>query len=453
MNPFPSVLNLKREEIDTVDKRKSYTMTVVGCGQQGLALGVALADAGFRVILADPDQSVIKRVTKGKSGVYCREFEPKFKNLLRSGRLSATSDLKSAVSQGNAIVITINPRITDKRNVDYSEVEKALKQVGTNLERGTMIIYTGIAGIGFMENIAKEKLVNTSGLEAGEDFGLAYAPIRVFNRFLPPDFIGNSELRVAADNKTSLDAASAIFMTIFKDIRQITSFKTAELAMLFSAVRWDANLALTNELATLCENADIDYLEIMKLLEAKLPSATLVPTIDEQNMKEAQILLENAEDLGAKLRFATLARQLNKDMVKHAIRLTKSALRSCGRTLRRSKITVIGTADPETAETKFIRMLEAKGAKAIIFDPLETASRNSARSEKKKRTVTDAAECSDCIVFLQGQELLENLNFKSLKTVMHSPAAIVDLSGDLEPGKVETEGFIYRGLGRVAGKK
>jgi hypothetical protein len=31
---------------------------------------------------------------------------------------------------------------------------------------------------------------------------------------------------------------------------------------------------------------------------------------------------------------------------------------------------------------------------------------------------------------------------------MRKPAAIVDLEGIMDPGKVEREGFIYRGLGR-----
>jgi hypothetical protein len=36
---------------------------------------------------------------------------------------------------------------------------------------------------------------------------------------------------------------------------------------------------------------------------------------------------------------------------------------------------------------------------------------------------------------------------------MKMPAAIVDLTGAIEPQKVEKEGFIYRGLGRGVGEK
>jgi len=32
--------------------------------------------------------------------------------------------------------------------------------------------------------------------------------------------------------------------------------------------------------------------------------------------------------------------------------------------------------------------------------------------------------------------------------LMKNPAVIVDLTGKVEPSQVETEGFLYRGLGR-----
>jgi hypothetical protein len=41
-----------------------------------------------------------------------------------------------------------------------------------------------------------------------------------------------------------------------------------------------------------------------------------------------------------------------------------------------------------------------------------------------------------------------NLNLKKIKALMKSPPVIVDLAGRFEPQEVETEGFIYRGLGK-----
>jgi hypothetical protein len=40
-----------------------------------------------------------------------------------------------------------------------------------------------------------------------------------------------------------------------------------------------------------------------------------------------------------------------------------------------------------------------------------------------------------------------------MKLTVKMPAAIIDLEGVAEPGKIEKEGFTYRGIGRGVWKK
>jgi hypothetical protein len=54
-------------------------------------------------------------------------------------------------------------------------------------------------------------------------------------------------------------------------------------------------------------------------------------------------------------------------------------------------------------------------------------------------------------VILTGEEQFKHLNLKKLKAMTETPSVIVDLAGAFEPGAVEAEGFIYRGLGRGTG--
>ena len=454
MTPISTFLGLKQEEMDTAEKRGAYAVAVVGCGREGLFYGTAFAEAGFKVALVDPDRSLIKRLIKGQSGFFEREIESRLRTLWRTGRLAATDDLKDAVLHSDIILVTTNPKIDEKTSVNYSEVEKACKQVGANLKRGTIVIYTGIAGFGFIESVVREALVNASGLKVGEDFGLAYSPLLMFNQRPSLEAISNCELKVAANDKISLDSASAVLATITKrGVKHAVNFRTIELATLFSALRLDANIALTNELAVLCEKAGTDYLEIMKLLDSQQTLSSLVPTINEDLRREVYILIESAENLNTKLRLATLTRQLNEDMIRHAVNLTQNALRSCGRTLRRSRITVLGATRPGTPGEIFVKMLETKGAKTSVFDPTALVCDNINRGEKPKRSIADLVEGSDCMVLLLGQELPWDINLKNLRTVMRSPSAIIDLSGTLDPEKAEIEGFIYRGLGRGTGRK
>jgi UDPglucose 6-dehydrogenase len=132
-------------------------------------------------------------------------------------------------------------------------------------------------------------------------------------------------------------------------------------------------------------------------------------------------------------------------MVKHAVNLTQDALRSCNKTLRRARVAILGTVNPPTGI--FVKMLEVKGAKVSLYDPLsrrESVDLGLVKSSNLNETV----EGADCIVVLTREEQFKNLNLKKLKALTKTPAVIVDLAGAFEPKKVETEGFIYRGLGR-----
>jgi UDP-N-acetyl-D-mannosaminuronic acid dehydrogenase len=449
---MPAVLRLKPEEIDTIEKRGKYTVSVIGCGQKGILYATAFAEAGFRVICTDADQSLVKRLAKGKTPFSEREMESKLKSFMRTGQLSATSELKSAVSQSDIIIMTLSMKIDDKKSPDYSEVESSCKQVGAALSRGALFIYGGIAGFGFTEGVIKETLENTSGLRVGEDFGLVYNPIQISDG-QPVTSIANQELKVAAIDGTSLDAASTVLGVITKKgVKQIPDVKTAELAVLFTVAKQDANIALANELAMFCESAGLDYFEVLKLLDMR--ETSFFPTIaEEDNRSEAYLLLENAENLNTKLRLSALARQINEDMARHAVNLTQDTLRSCGKTLRRARVAVLGTAKPGTATDTFVRMLETKGAKTSLYDPLFSKNELLDAPRALKRSLNEAVEGTDCIVILTCQDQFKRLNLKKLQALMKKPAAIVDLVGIIEPQKVEKEGFTYRGLGRGAGKK
>jgi len=441
--PMPTVLNLKPEDIDTNEKRSKYTISVIGCGQNGILLATAFAEAGFKVICIESNLSVIKKVTRGKSSFTGPEIEGKLKGLINSGKLNITSELKKAVTQSDIIIITIAAKIDDKKKIDYSDAITACKQVASALRTGALVIYCNTAAFGFNEGIMKETFENTSGFKVGQDFGLAYVPIQASDAKYASQ-IANLELKVAAVGKTSLDAVSSILNKISKNVKQVNDIKTAEIATLFVVARKDASIALANELAVFCENANLDYFEVLKLLNIN-DQSFWPATVEEENKNEAYLLLESAENLNTKLRIPALSRQINEDMVKHAVNLTQDALRSCNKTLRRARVAILGTVNPPTGI--FVKMLEVKGAKVSLYDPLsrrESVDLGLVKSSNLNETV----EGADCIVVLTREEQFKNLNLKKLKALTKTPAVIVDLAGAFEPKKVETEGFIYRGLGR-----
>jgi nucleotide sugar dehydrogenase len=433
---MPAVLNLKPEEFDSNDKRSKYTVGIVGCGQTGIFYANAFAGAGFKVVCTDADASVIKKVAKGKTPFPNPEAETKLKKHIASGQINAVAELKKVACQSDITIITLTAKIDGQKKVDYSEVINVCKQVGAALQQGALVLYCGVAGFGFVEGAMKETLENTSGLKAGLSFGLAYNPIENADCSA-----ANLELKVAGIGKASLEASANTLKSIAKTVTQLSDVKTAETAALFSVAKQDANIALANELAVFCENANVDYFEVLKIVG--LDSKSFGPhVLEEKNAKDAYLLLDNAENLNTKLRLAAMARQINEEMVKHAVSLTQDALRSCGKTLRRARVAVLAAADPALTGV-FVRLIEQKGAKVSLYDP--ASKKEPMDSRLVKTSLNEAVEGADCVAILT---LLNRLNLKKLKPLMKSPSVIVDLTGGLEPQEVKAEGFIYCGLGR-----
>ena len=443
---MPSVLNVKREDLDSKEKRANYTVGIIGCGQVGILYADAFAQAGYKVTCNDENQSLLRKLARAKNCFPNPEVEARIKKYIAAGNLSTSSVRKTTVAQSDIIVFVANVKLDKKRNSDTSELERVCKQIGAALKKDSLLIYVGVGGFGSAESLIKETLENTSGLVAGKDFFAAYNPLH-YSKGQPSDSLEKVELIVTSSDKPSLESAFNILKTVSANVKSTSEVKAAELAVLFKVAQHDANMALANELAVFCENAGIDFFRVLKLLNTD--TAGFWPTISEEvNNREACLLIESAENLNVKLRLPLLCRQINEDMVKHAVILAQDALRSCGKTLRRARVAVLGSATPNTSTEAFIKSATVKGAKIALFDPVLSKTEASDSTPVLKRSLNETVEASDCLVVLTGHESFKRLNLKRLRAVMKSPAVLVDLIGVADPQKIEAEGFIYRGLGR-----
>jgi UDP-N-acetyl-D-mannosaminuronic acid dehydrogenase len=444
---MPSVLKLQAQDIDSQEKRAGYTVSVIGCGQNGMLYADAFAEAGYKVICNDDNPSLLKRLSKVKNCCVDPKIEARLRKHINTGNLTISSMRKSTVSQSDIVILAINVKLDTKNKADNSELKTAYKQVGMALKQGSLLIYGGINSFGATEPLLKEILENTSGLKVGKDFLLAYNPLQ-FSKTYPVKSLNNAELIIAATDLHSLNVATNVLKTLTPKVKQASQVKFAELAVLFKIAQQDTLTALTNELAVFCESTGIDYFKVQKLISDD-DNSSFCPTVDEEeNRKGTYLLIESAENFNVKLRLPTLSRQINEDLVKYAINLTQETLRSCDKSLRRARVAVIGNANQDTATARFINAVMVKGAKVTLYDPLLAKNDPAEGPPFLKKSLNETVEGADCLVILTGQEQFEQLNLKNVKTFMKSPAILVDLIGIMEPENVQTEGFIYRGIGR-----
>jgi nucleotide sugar dehydrogenase len=452
-----STSTIKLMEIENNAQRGKYTVGIIGCGRTGVLHACLFADAGFQVICADTNQALVDNISKSRVPFLKNEIEPNLRKHVNDGRLRATNDLKSTAAQSEIIIVTVPVTVDEKGKTDYSNLERALKQVGSNFRKGTLIIIASIVRIGATEGFLKEILEGVSGFKIGTDFFLAYSPV-LFPERQTLKTLSDYRRIVAAADKNSLEVASTVLGTITKSCSAKTyNIKMAEAMMLFEAAHEYTKLALANEFALLCEKMGVDYLAVQNLAKTNPNSGLAPPTLACENGDEAlHILLDEAENLDLKLKISKAAAETNVEALKNAANLIREALKSCGKTLRRAKLSILGVSQtpnvmdvPKSSAKKLGEMLETKGAKISIYDPyLSSKASIELKQASFKKSLTEAVEGADCIVIFTGHDQFKRLNLKKLRLMAKMPAAIVDFEGVIDPGKAEAEGFIYRGLGR-----
>jgi nucleotide sugar dehydrogenase len=447
-------LNDLRSEISS----GGLTVAVVGLGWMGLPTACLFAEAGAKVIGADVDPRVVEMVSRGESHLPEPGLPPLLRKHVRGGRLRATTNVREAASQSNIILIVVPTSIDRQKKPDYGAVEEACREIGKGMQTGSLIIFESTCGPGVTEGVVKTALEKHSGLKAGVDFGLAYSPIRAMSGRVLQDIQSYPKV-VAGLDERSLEAACAVLSTIVKgSLIKVRNVRTAEATKLFETIYRDVNIALANEFALFCEKAGIDYMEVMNAANTQPYSHLHVPGIGVGGHClpcYPYLLVAEAKAFDVKLNIVKYARMTNEAMPSHTLRLVIDALRSCGKSVRGAKVTVLGIAYRANAkETRFspavelINLLKRRGARVTVFDPLFSLSEVSIIGCNTEPTLKGAIEKANCVVITVAHDEFKQLDARELAACMSKPSAIVDCAHVLDPALVEESGLIYRGVGR-----
>jgi len=447
---------LEETNLNDPKEREKHRIAIMGCGRIGLATACLFSEANFKVICFSPDPYFVKQINEGVNVFNEQGLDKLLKRNLMKGRLKATVDPKDAVSTSDIIFLTAEIPLDGKKRPFYPSLEAICRDIGLNLQPGSLIIVQSTVAPSITENLIIETLEASSGLEAGVDFGLAFSPVKV-PIGTAIEFLKETSRVIAAVNEQSLKAAKALLHTITNgELVEASNIKTAEAAALFGDVYRDVNVALSNELASFCEKIGIDYMEVQKAANKQPYCYLSNPGL--KGGREAEtpyLLIDEAENLGVKLRITALARKTNSEISRQAYNLIKDAIHSCEKTVKRSKIAVLGVScHPNVKDARgsqvleLVRLLRRRGVKVSVFDPLFTYQELSQMGYPTEKTLRKTVEHADCLLIAVGHDEFKHLSLGKIKVAMKKPPVIVDLAHIVDPAEAEREGFIYRGLGR-----
>lgn len=445
------IMKLAPKDLEPPEKRQEYTICVVGCGRTGLVTACRFIEAGFKVTAVDSSSHIIHQLQKNKSPFTETGIRKFIEHNTKNSRFKATTNLRKAVTESDAIIVGIKAALDKKRKPDYTRLEKTCREVGMSLTAGKLIILQTTMGPGTTETLVKETFETASGLEAGVDFGLAYASTLNSVTHQPKNLTNGTKV-VAGLTKRSQKVACLILETITKtEIIRVKDLKTAEAVKLLEEAYKDVNIAFANEFARFCEKAEIDFVKVRNVIDPlKFPKMAGLNI-----SRDSHFLVEEAEAVNFKLRMLSLATKINDETLEHAIRLVRDALKETQKTIRRAKITIFGIASiPNTkrvnnsAAKQLVKLLKKRGATVKVYDPLFTHKELLDMGYNTEPTLSQTVEGADCIIIAVAHDRFRRLNLKRIQMLMKQPAAIIDMEQVIDPLKAEKAGFVHRGFGR-----
>jgi UDP-N-acetyl-D-glucosamine dehydrogenase len=356
----------------------TYDIAVIGAGYVGMPHAQTFAEAGKKVALIDVLEDVVAAINRGESHIQDVPNE-KLKPLVDSGAIVATTDF-AVVADADAVVIAVGTPLSPQREPDVSYIERAAESIGPHLRKGHLVVLESTTYPGTTRDVLQPILERESGLKAGGDFHLAYAPERVDPG--REDFTMNTTPKVVGGiDAPSTQAAVDMYRSAVDDIHEVSSPEAAELTKLLENIFRSVNIALVNELAQLCDRMGIDVWEVVDAAATKpfgFMSFKPGPGLGGHCIPLDPFYLSwKAREYDFTTRFVELAGEINNNMPYFCRSVISQALNhSAKKSLSGSKVLLVGVAYKadiddvrESPAEKILTLLRNGGADVSYHDP------------------------------------------------------------------------------------
>jgi UDP-N-acetyl-D-glucosamine dehydrogenase len=151
-------------------------VAVIGLGYVGLPLAIAFAEAGLSVEGIDAYAGRVRELNEGSSPIDDVTDE-RLAAALADG-LTVVSPADAHLGDADAIFVCVPTPITSTKDPDLAPVLSAAETIRQGIRAGQLVVLQSTTFPGTTTGPFRE-VVERSGLSAGTDFDLAFAPERV----------------------------------------------------------------------------------------------------------------------------------------------------------------------------------------------------------------------------------------------------------------------------------
>ena len=462
------VINEKREVVglltykdrDTYVDIKSRRVCVLGLGYVGLPLSLVLADNGFDVAGYDIDQDRLNQLKKGIAPFHEPGIQSYMQRYIGENFL-LHNDLNDVNSR--IFIITVGTPVDEISKIPITDyIEKAADSIGSVIKKEDLIVLRSTVTVGTSRNIFIKTIEKVSGLTAGNDFYIAYAPERTIEGNAINEIQELPQIIGGYDNKSTW-LTDQLFREITSTIVDVGSLEGAEMVKILNNTFRDTKFAYANEMALICKELGLDAVKLIQAAnmeykrdEIPLPS----PGVGGACLtKDPYILIESCKNIDVNPDMIKYARIVNESMPKKIVFDVMNELKALGKSLNSVKIFIIGFAfkgDPETSDLRgsttidVLRLLQLEGINlnsVYGYDPVVLKQDLDAFGIKST-SIEKGFESADAVLIMNNHKSYKNIDIFSMLKLATSDCVFMDGWYTFDPKDLVTINNIkYIGVG------
>jgi UDP-N-acetyl-D-glucosamine dehydrogenase len=389
---------------DKITEKKAK-IGIVGLGYVGLPLAVEFAKKGFEVVGIDVDLARIEDIRKRRSYILDVTNED-IRAVTDAALFFATADYK-VIKRLDVVIICVPTPLRKTREPDISYIVNAAENVARYKRRGQLIILESTTYPGTTDEVVLP-ILEKNGLQLDRDFFLAFSPERVdpgnvkFKTRDIPKIVGGV-------TKRSTDLARLFYSQVIKEVKQVSSSKTAEMVKLLENTFRSVNIGLVNEIALMCHKLDINAWEVIDAAKTKpfgFMSFYPGPGLGGHCIPIDPLYLSwKARLHGFEARFIELADMVNSYMPAYVVKRIGEILNKKRKPLSGSRILIVGISykkdvndTRESPAIEIIRLLEKEGAEVCYFDPYVSSIKIDKKMVRSIRWDSKRFKNMNCVV-------------------------------------------------------
>jgi UDP-N-acetyl-D-mannosaminuronic acid dehydrogenase len=233
-------------------------VVTVGLGYIGLPTSALIASKSTYVLGVDVNQKVVDTVNNG--GIHI--IEPDLDKVVSKSVAKGFFKASTKVVAADVFLIVVPTPFKGNHEPDISFVKAATNSIIPLLKKGDLYIIESTSPIGTTEKI--QELIFQSRPELKGNIYIAYCPERVLPGNIMHELVHNDRV-IGGVDEASTQKAISFYKKYVKGELYATNARTAEMCKLVENSSRDVQIAFANELSLICDKADINVWDLIKL--------------------------------------------------------------------------------------------------------------------------------------------------------------------------------------------